>query len=163
MRKCGQILCRRQQAGVSIITAIFLLLLFATLAALMANIISTTHTTAAEDVLGARAYQAARGGAEWGLYQVLDPGNVTALSATAALPGCFPNNSAVAGLGASVSVDCTLYPAAGNFQEGSKQFRIYQVVSTASISGPGVNVERQVAISVEKCRDSASTTAPYDC
>lgn len=151
---------RRLQHGVSIITAIFLLLLFATLAALMANLISTAHTTAAEDVLGARAYQAARGGAEWGLYQVLDPMNATALSATAALPACFGSPASVPGMGATVSVACTAF---GDYQEGSKVVRIYRIASTATLPGPGITVERQVQVTAEKCRDSASTVAPYDC
>lgn len=150
----------RRQGGVSVITAIFLLLLFAMLAALMANVISTAHTTSAEDVLGARAYQAARGGAEWGLYQVLDPGNATALSATAALPGCFPSPALVPGMEAAVSVGCNIV---GDYNEGSRQIRVYRIVSTATLAGPGLTIEREVAVTAEKCRDSASTVSPFDC
>lgn len=152
---------RARQRGVSIITAVFLLLLFAALAALMANVISTAHTTAAEDVLGARAYQAARAGAEWGLYQVLDPENLTATSATANLPACFANNATVPVPGASVSVACYQY---GDYQEGSRKVRIYLIKSTATLSGPlGVTIEREIDVTAEKCRDTSSTTAPYDC
>lgn len=147
------------QRGVSVITAIFLLLFFAALAALMANVISTAHTASAEDILGARAYQAARAGAEWGLYQVLDPDNATAISPTAALPACFPGGSSVPGLGATVLVDCT----AGTYREGSKQLRIYRIISTASLSGPGVAIQRQVQVTAEKCRDSANPVPPFDC
>lgn len=149
------------QRGVSIITAIFLLLLFAMLAALMSNVIATAHTTSAEDVLGARAYQAARGGAEWGLYQVLDPENTTAISATAALPACFvPSPAQVSGMGADVWVSCAI---AGDYNEGSRQIRIYRIVSTATLAGPGLTIEREVAVTAEKCRDAANTLPPFDC
>lgn len=148
-----------RQRGVSIITAVFLLLLFAGLAALMANVISSAHTTAAEDLIGARAYQAARAGAEWGLYQVLDPDNATATSPTAALPACFANANVPVPGATKVSVTCKF----GDYQEGSRTVRIYQIISVAQLPGPGLTVERRIDITAEKCRDTASTTAPYDC
>ncbi len=148
------------QRGVSVLAAVFFLLLFGLLAALMANVISVTHSTAAEDVLGARAYQAARGGAEWGLYQVLDPTNATATGPTAALPTCFAATS-VPGLGATVSVSCA---ASVSYTEGSKSIRIYRITSTATIPGPaGLTVERSIEVTTEKCRDTASTVAPFGC
>lgn len=143
------------------ITAVFVLLLLSMLAAMMVRLISTSHVTSAEDVLGARAYQAARGGVEWALYQVLDPNNTTASAAPSAqdaLIGCFPNGTPIAGLGANVSADCS----SSDWQEGSKRLRIYRIVSRATLQGPGLMVERQVEATVEKCRDSAAA-APYDC
>lgn len=162
----------RRQRGVSLISGIFIFLLLVTLAALMVKLTATAHTTAAEDVLGARAYQAARGGIEWGLYQVLDPDNTvasTAVSAQAALVACFCpsvalplcpgiNQASVPGLGAAVSVSC----AASDYQEGSKRLRIYRITSTATLPGPGLVIERQLEVTAEKCRDGAAT-APYDC
>lgn len=153
-----------RQRGVSVITAIFFLLLFAALAALMANVISTAHTTSAEDVLGARAYQSARAGVEWGLYQVLDPENTTATSATAPLPDCPPSSS-LPDTAATVLVGCTAYPAVAPnyYEEGTKRLRIYHITARATIPGPGLTIERQVEVTAEKCRDTASTVAPYDC
>ena len=95
---------QRCQRGVSIITGIFLLLLMAVLAAVIASVVSTAHVNQAADIGGARAYQAARAGAEWGMYQ-LDP--------------------------------------------------------NAQVKAPGI--ERQVEVTLEKCRDAAITSAPYDC
>lgn len=156
----------RRQRGVSVITAVFFLLLFAGLAALMANVISTAHTTSAQDTLGSRAYQAARAGVEWGLYQVLDPTNATATSATAALPACFASTS-LPGTGAAVAVECTAYPPATSspdyYEEGTKRLRIYRIVARATLPGPGMTVERQVEVIAEKCRDTLSTEHPYDC
>ena len=151
----------RAQRGVSILTAIFLLLLFGLLAALMARVISASHATAAEDLIGARSYQAARGGVEWGLYQVLDPSDATATAPSAPLPACFANGTALSGLGATVTVDCTAY---GPYTEGSKAIRIYRIAATATNPGPGgLSVERRVEVTTEKCRDGASSTAPYAC
>ena len=95
-----------RQRGVSIITAIFILLLFAALAAFMASLVSTAHITSAQDVQGARAYQAAQAGVEWGLFQ-LDPNGDAA-----ALPTCFAATVLTAIPGYSVSVACTRYPGA---------------------------------------------------
>ena len=68
---------RRRQKGVSLVAGIFLLLLMAGLAAGMATVMSTAHVNSAADIGGARAYQAARAGAEWGMYQ-LDPNALSA-------------------------------------------------------------------------------------
>ena len=64
--------CVRQQ-GVSLISAIFMLLLFAALAAYMVSLTNTANVTSAQDINGVRAYQAAQAGLEWGAYQVLVP------------------------------------------------------------------------------------------
>lgn len=71
-RNFAKLSARPWQRGVSVITAIFLLLLMAVLAAAIANMVSTSHVNLAADIGGARAYQAARAGVEWGIFQ-LDP------------------------------------------------------------------------------------------
>lgn len=149
-----------RQRGVSLVAAIFLLLLLAGLAAFMANILSVTHINLAADIGGSRAYQAARAGAEWGMYQ-LDP-NGTA----AALPTCAAVGAALNTIpGHAVAVTCTPYPSDATFyQEGGKQIRIFRIVATATAQGvkaPGI--ERQVAVTIEKCRDATITAAPFDC
>lgn len=55
--------------GFSLVTAIFLLVVLTALGAAIARIASVQHATSALDVQGVRAYQAARAGIEWGLYQ----------------------------------------------------------------------------------------------
>ena len=72
IQKNAKISARPWQRGVSVIAAIFLLLLMAVLAAVIANLVSTSHINLAADIGGTRAYQAARAGAEWGIFQ-LDP------------------------------------------------------------------------------------------
>ena len=151
---------RSRQRGVSIIAGIFLLLLMAVLAGLMANLLSLTHLNMAADMGGSRAYQAARAGAEWGMFQ-LDP---NAQSAT--LPTCAGVVTPFPAIpGHVMAISCTAYPsAATSYQEGAKQIRIFHIVATATAVGvkaPGI--QREVAVTVEKCRDPAITVAPFDC
>lgn len=145
----------RQQRGVSLITAIFMLLLFAALAAFMASLLTTEHATSAQDVESARALQAARMGAEWGLYQ-LDPNG-----SAAGLPGCFAASSLLQYAGYTVEVSCSVSIP---YTEGSRTIRIYSITSTATngAGAPPRAVERQLNLTVEKCRDSA-IVAPFDC
>jgi MSHA biogenesis protein MshP len=141
-----------RQRGVSIITGVFLLLLMAVLAAVIASVVSTAHVNQAADIGGARAYQAARAGVEWGMYQ-LDPN-----AQAAGLPACV--NGAPAIPGHAVAVTCT----SDDYTEGPRQIRIYRIVSLATATGvkaPGI--ERRVEVTIEKCRDATITAAPSDC
>lgn len=61
----------RLQRGVGLVTAIFLLVILSALAVALLSIATASQSAAALDVQGARAYQAARAGIEWGLYQNL--------------------------------------------------------------------------------------------
>jgi MSHA biogenesis protein MshP len=60
-----------RQAGFTLITAIFLLVVVATLSVYMLNLRTVQQQTLVFGVQGARAMQAARTGIEWGLYQSL--------------------------------------------------------------------------------------------
>jgi len=141
----------RLQRGVSIIAAIFLLLLFAALAAFMVSLTSTANITSAQDVQGIRAYQAAQGGVEWGLFQ-LDPND-----GATALPACFAATTLNQIPGFTVAVTCTAF---GTYTEGTRTLRVYQIVATASTPGgaaPPTGVERQAEARIAKCQDGAST------
>lgn len=136
----------------SIIAGIFLLMLMAVLAAVIANVVSTAHVNMAADIGGSRAYQAARAGAEWGMYQ-LDPN-----AQAAALPACVGGNPAIPGH--TVTVAC----ASTDHAEAGRSIRIYRITSLSTANGvkaPGI--ERQVEVTVEKCRDPAMTSPPFDC
>ena len=74
------------QSGFSLVTAIFLLVILASLGAFIVTISGVQQTSSALDVQGSRAYQAARSGIEWGTYQVLQTAAGTvAFDATANL------------------------------------------------------------------------------
>jgi MSHA biogenesis protein MshP len=70
----------RRQAGVGIVTAIFLLVVLAGLAAAMVSLYTAQQTSSNVDLLGARAYQAARAGMEWGLFRQTRAGQCAPLS-----------------------------------------------------------------------------------
>ena len=56
--------------GFAIVSAIFILVVLAALGAFVLNVATSQQAGSALDVLGVRAYQAARAGLEWGLYRV---------------------------------------------------------------------------------------------
>ncbi len=62
-------LSRRIAAGFSIVTALFLVVVLSALAVAVMSLTTAQQTSSALDVLGARAYEAARSGVEYGLYQ----------------------------------------------------------------------------------------------
>jgi MSHA biogenesis protein MshP len=108
------------QAGVSLVTAIFLLVVLAMLGVAIVSVSSHHQITSALDVQGVRAYQAARAGVEWGLYKQLRP----ALQAT-----CFPTTTfalpAASNLaGFTVTVQCAVTNGPGTLVR-------YQIISTA--------------------------------
>jgi MSHA biogenesis protein MshP len=58
---------RRIEKGFAIISAIFILVVLAALAAFVVSVTSTQNITLAQNVQAARAYQAAQAGIEWGI------------------------------------------------------------------------------------------------
>ena len=76
----------QRQAGVGLVTAIFLLVVIAGLAAALVTIFTSQQASSQLDQQGTRAYQAARAGIEWGLFRQA-PNRTTCVSAgTFALP-----------------------------------------------------------------------------
>ena len=123
----------RRSAGVGLVTAIFLLVVLSALAVAVVAVSSAQHTASALDVQGARAYQAARAGIEWGLFQKLrnnscQPITSFALPSAGSLNGfvvtvtctaiAAPAGAPVAGAAALVrhvlnATACTLQPVGG--------------------------------------------------
>lgn len=59
----------KRQAGLGLVTAIFLLVVLAGLGAASVNLFTSQQASSNLDLEGAKAYQAARAGIEWGLYE----------------------------------------------------------------------------------------------
>lgn len=96
----------RRQRGIGLVTAVFLLVVLAGLGVAMVSVFRAQQASSVLDVMGARAYQAARAGAEWGVYrQRID--NACAGSTTFALPA----GTTLAGF--SVTVNCSQVTQAG--------------------------------------------------
>jgi MSHA biogenesis protein MshP len=92
----------RRSRGISIVTAIFLLVVLSGIGVAVVTFATAQRQASAIDLLGTRAYEAARTGVEYGLYQLLGPGQ-TCASANFAAPGTLA--------AMTVSVTCTSTPS----------------------------------------------------
>ncbi|MEN9866032.1 MAG: hypothetical protein RL748_1622 [Pseudomonadota bacterium] len=90
--------------GFSLVTAIFLLVVLALLSAAIVSVVGTHQASSSLDVQGARAFQAARAGIEWGLYRQLQPSAATTCFTTTSF--ALPASSSLSGF--TVTVSCTL-------------------------------------------------------
>ncbi|HEX5355611.1 MAG TPA: MSHA biogenesis protein MshP [Aquabacterium sp.] len=61
----------RAQRGLGMVAAIVVLVMMAVLAAAVTRLTWTQQISSAQDIMGARAFQAANAGTEWGMYQAL--------------------------------------------------------------------------------------------
>jgi len=147
--------------GFSIITAIFLVVVLAALGAFMVVFTGLQQSTVQADVLGVRAYYAARAGLEWGMYNALDPDNATppAPPAFAACPSTTINTLGGSLSPFTVAVTCTFSDAT----ETNRSIRVYQITATACNQAPcpaaapaAGYIERRLVVSVAKCKDPAT-------
>lgn len=142
---------KKLQQGFSIITAIFLLVVLAFLGVAMVAFSTAQNQSSAMDVLGARAYQAARAGIEWSAYQVwISP--VSATAPTTSCPNTFMAGTASA-LGGSlapftVTVTCNATPHV----ENTSTIWVYDVSSVAAMGTLGGTdyVERVMSVKLAR-------------
>ena len=151
-----------RETGFSAVTAIVILVILAVLGAAIVTITGTRSAAAALDVLGSKAYQAARAGIEWGAFQVRNPENTNnPVRYDCTVPAT--THIALAGVltGFTVSVQCS----STDSTEFGNSLRIFQLVATACNipvgAAPGTcpntvtsfnYVERQVTGVLETCR-----------
>jgi MSHA biogenesis protein MshP len=144
---------RRRSAGVGLVTAIFLLVVLSGLAVAMVGLSSAQHAASALDVQGARAYQAARAGIEWGLFQNLR--NKSCQPSTSfAMPAASSLNGFV------VTVTCTAIAAPAGAPAASAAALVRHVVNATAcnLQPPGGScpnpsnspdyVERQIVVTI---------------
>lgn len=126
---------KRTQHGFAMVSAIFLMVVLALLGGLMLSMSNSQQISGVRDLLGTRAYYAARAGIEWGAYQALRAGSCP--------PSATPMPNAVAATGFAVQVVCT---ASGPYDEAGVSVRLYQITATASAGAPGAHdfAERQL-------------------
>lgn len=121
---------RELQQGFSIVTAIFLLVVLSFLGVAMVTFSTTQHQSSAMDVLGSRAYQAARAGIEWATYQVAQS------PASAAVAAACATNFAAGSLGGTLSpfsVNVTCAPT--SYIESGSTVWVYDVAASATTGG----------------------------
>ncbi|MGA8863486.1 MAG: hypothetical protein WBM09_08260 [Gallionella sp.] len=128
------------QRGFSLISAIFLLVIIAALGTFAVTVSTSQQQDAAADVMGVRAYQAARAGLEWAAYGVAQTPAGSPTAAATLWSGCATGATFAAGtLGGTLApfkvvVTCTSSP----YTEGSNPsptIYIYTITSVAT----GVN------------------------
>ncbi|WP_019898362.1 pilus assembly PilX family protein [Methylotenera mobilis] len=146
---------KQTSRGFLLPAAIFLLVILAALGAYALNISSTQQATSKQDIQGSRAYQAARAGLEWAIFQVLAPG-------TANLVNC-PTPTTLTIEGFTVNVTCT-QSVDYNEQGTDRTIRLFEITSRASFGVAGTidYSERQLQATVSKCRATDATPA-YEC
>lgn len=140
-----------RQSGFSIVAGLFLIIIIAGLGIFMVNMYLSQQTNSNQDVLGARAYQAAKAGIEWGTYQIMSPENGTAVVAPYACAGAMGTPTFSGTLqNFTVNVSCTV----NSTTEGANTIRVYQITSNASFgTAPSPDyIERQMTARVATCR-----------
>lgn len=69
----------KYQSGVSVVTAIFLVVILALMGAGMVSILTTSQQSISQEITSAKAYMAGRSCLQWGMYQAtydVDPWNI---------------------------------------------------------------------------------------
>ncbi len=135
---------KNYQSGFSLISAIFLLVVIAALGLFTVTISTTQQHSSAMDVLGSRAYQAAKAGIEWGVYQLTVPA-VPATCATLTQP-IMPADTQLSLFTVTVVCNATAWT------EGTASFSVYQLTSTAKtgVVGSLGYFERQLTATVSE-------------
>jgi MSHA biogenesis protein MshP len=95
-----------KQRGVGLVTAIFLLVVIAGLAAALVTVFTSQQAGSALDQQGTRAYQAARAGIEWGLFR-----KTQAKVCDATTTFALPSGTTLSGF--TVTVACAAVPGPG--------------------------------------------------
>jgi MSHA biogenesis protein MshP len=155
--------------GFSLISAIFLLVVLSALGTYMVIFTGQQQTTVQADVLGVRAYYAARAGLDWGTYLALDPENTAgAPPAFAACPAGTINT-----MGGSLSpftVVVTCNDTGFSYDEAGRAIHVYEITATAcnnascpAASPPAGYVERRIVVILAKCKDPTAAAPRYEC
>ena len=143
----SSILNPQSSKGFSLVSAIFLLVVIAALGTFAVTLSTTQQQSAALDVMGARAYQAARAGIEWGAYQVLPASAAvfaTNCRAGTTSQGISPLPNTLAGF--NVNVECS----ASSHVEDASTLWVYSLTSTATQGTAATPdyVERQMTVTI---------------
>jgi MSHA biogenesis protein MshP len=139
---------RSRSAGIGLVTAIFLLVVLSGLAVALVSLFTSQQVKSSLDEQGARAYQAARAGAEWALWQQAQTHKCPTSPTTFPLPA----NSSLSSF--SVTVTC----AQKDVSSGGQALPSYVITAIAcNRPGPGgcpnpsnssIYVQRKVEVEI---------------
>lgn len=152
-----------KQAGFGAIGALAILVILAGFSAAIVAVGSTQQLTLAQDILSARAWQAARAGSEWGIYRALkglDWGTSGSLCDTGNRTNTLDLKSESGGFSVTVSCESWIYDEGETAPGTIRQVRIYRIkaiacpatscpANDATVAGPGY-VERSRVALVQK-------------
>lgn len=139
----------RLQNGFSLVTAIFLLVVIAALGTFAVTLSTTQQQSAALDVLGSRAYQAARAGIEWAAFNVAQ----SPASSPTAWSGCAAGAGVTVGGNLAPFSPVTVNCSAASYVEGASTIWIYDVSAVATTGGTAGSpnyIERQLSVKMGK-------------
>ena len=136
-----------RQGGFGLVTAIFILVILATLGGAMVTFSSTQHTTIAMDIQSARAYQASRAGIEWGAFQAMQVPGFTCAGSPFTLTFTGTN---LDGFTTQVNCSSTSHNEAGN------TLTLFNFIANATygVSNTPDFVARELGARVARCVDS---------
>ena len=109
----------RRESGFGLISAIFLLVVLSAAASIMVNLGGAQRSTLNLALQGAHAFQAARSGVEWGIYQLATAGVCFAPTNVSLIEGGLN--------GFTVNVTC----ASTDHTEASTTATVYQIIAIA--------------------------------
>jgi len=122
-----------KQAGVALVTAIFLLVVIAGLAVAVVSLTSAQQDAATKDEMGTRAYLAAKAGMEWAVYTALqgaDGAHYTTLNCAAPITFTLPAGTTLSGF--TVTITCSaLGKVYGDGSASDKTADRFRITSTA--------------------------------
>lgn len=116
----------KRQHGFGAIAAIVILVILASLASAIVSLGTTQQLTSAQDVMSSRAWQAARAGNEWGLYQAFKGSWTTCSGASTTL-----DLTTDTGFYVTVSCNSKLYREGESVPGAALLVRIYEIKAVA--------------------------------
>jgi len=126
---------------------IFLIAVLGGIAVFIGRVSTMQHQSSALDEEGAMAYQAARAGIEWGVYQAVINSSCVVAPPAFTLILTVPTTP-LSTINYSVAVTC----AETATTEGSAAIRVYQITSTANnAAGGNFAVERRLTSTISIC------------
>ena len=117
---------RRREGGLGAISIIVVLVLLSGIAAAVLRLNATAQGTATQELLAARAAQAARAGLQWGLYQAFKGMWTTCSGASNTLDLASEN-----GMRVTVSCNSTLYNEGETAPGAARTVRVYTLDAVA--------------------------------
>jgi MSHA biogenesis protein MshP len=140
---------RRRQKGFLVIAGVFLLVVLGGLVAYLTTVSATSQAASAADLNSARAYQAARAGAEWAAYHILrNPVGGTFKAACDAANNPLSPTKVNLTFGSTLSAfTATVKCSSASFTEGADNPRVYSITSNACNEPSAGDCENATAVS----------------